>query len=147
MNPNGQNQRWSTWIFTVAFTKKGFSLAVVKSDFEKKTAAFIKGLFGSSAGQWRYTCRPQGMTVEVFIEDTDITPYDPAYQEWVKLRVTQFFVKGFGADITVDVEGKLRAGSREDGRPSDQLLILPNIDLIGGPDGKRVLPGRETEDS
>ena len=42
-------------------------------------------------------------------------------------NVQRFFVNGFGAGTTVGVDVKFEAGDRQDGRPAEQLVIIPSI--------------------
>jgi hypothetical protein len=42
----------------------------------------------------------------------------------------RFFESGLGQGTTVRMKVKLMAGSRQDGTPSEQLLIMPHINLL-----------------
>ena len=139
MNPNGQNQLWSKWTTKIQFRGKGFSMATTKDVLVSNYRKFARKLFGSSAGAFEFkTVRENGGQYLVFvlrIEDLDITPQDPAYVSWISEQSEFFFKHAFGPGVVVTVTGEIMAGSRQDGSPSDQWIILPSIrDLMGGPD-------------
>ena len=114
---------------TVGWRGKGIGAPVTMDVMKREFSKFIKLLFQSSAGQFHIQPVLGSIIFKVDIEGTDITPNDPAYVVWVRNRSETFFKKAFGPSVTVNVEGKLLAGSPQDGRPADQLIILPPLDL------------------
>jgi hypothetical protein len=55
--------------------------------------------------------------------------HDPAYTEWVHDKWRTFLTMGFGAQSDVQVHARLEAGDRQDGRPADQLIIMPTLSV------------------
>ncbi len=51
--------------------------------------------------------------------------HDPRFVEIMKARWEQFLTLGFGVGTVVTLKTKLEAGSRDDGTPADQLIIMP----------------------
>lgn len=122
MNPNSRNQLWSRWTFVVRpGIAKRHSFAEVKAN----AARFARKAFGSATemkievrrdGQWIIDVRTEGAPVH------ELTFVDYMSANWRK-----FFRAGFGEQTTVDISSKLEAGSRQDGSPSDQLILAPSI--------------------
>jgi hypothetical protein len=141
MNPNSSNQWWGKWTFTVSQTAKGHSRLVTRTELETHFARFARSLFGT-AGQARIDRTNNRLVLQMLIEGGNVVPHDPFFVEHVRQRAAAFFTKGLGAGITVSVEAKLMAGSRQDGTPSEQLLIIP---AISDPDlGKEATFGKRT---
>jgi hypothetical protein len=53
--------------------------------------------------------------------------HDPDYVNWMTRQWRRFFNEGFGPGTTVSVKVKIEAGDTQDGRPPDQLVILPSL--------------------
>lgn len=124
MNPNSAHQRWSLWQYRVYpdATKRPLS-----SDVTANCARFGRLLFGSASEMrivggtdadarryWEITVRAEGHSV-----------HDPSYVEWMHAAWQRFLLQGFGPTAEVRAHARLEAGSREDGTPPDQLIILP----------------------
>lgn len=124
---NGQNQKWSKWDFTLS--SASFSKAITKAELQQNLNRFFAKLFGTSAIEIKALLRGGKLKLKVLVEGGDIIPHDPAYFEWIKAQSTAFFVAGFGASTQVVIEGKLVAGSKQDGTPNEQLVVLPTIKL------------------
>jgi hypothetical protein len=121
MNPNSANQLWSRWTLTVtpAFVQ-------VRSFEEVKVnvTRFVRKAFGS-AGEMRITQTQRGYVVDIRVEGHPV--HDPTLVAYYTNAFDRFFKSGFGPKTVVSVEAKLEAGSRQDGTPPDQLVMLPPI--------------------
>jgi len=125
MNPNSQNQLWSKWVwFVVPGTIKQRPFSNVRDNL----ARFGQKAFGSSS-QMRIRQTGRGYIVEVLTEGHPV--HDPQYVAWMRSNWERFFVSGFGMGTTVKMTAKLMAGSRQDGTPPDQLLIIPKLIVPG----------------
>lgn len=119
-NPNGQNQRWSMWTFEVHEVGRH----VPKRDVEYNVAKWLRAGFGS-AGKVRVNWTRTGWRIQCLIEGP--TVHDPAYVASVRRQFAAFVVKGWGPLSFGSTKTKLMAGSREDGRPSEQMVEMPSI--------------------
>jgi hypothetical protein len=126
LDPNSQHQLWSRWVFGVEASPR--KLPDVKECAENARRFFAKG-FKSTMGQVR--CDQQG-TYYCFIVEIEGPPvHDPEYRAEVKARFEEKFMRlGFGpsARLTRFHAGVL-AGDKEDGRPPEQLLVMPTLRL------------------
>lgn len=132
---NSANQWWSKWTFTVV---PGGVRRRVFAEVRENCARFGRKAFGS-ASQMRVTQLPGAWRVEVRTEGHPA--HDAAYVAWMDAQWKRFFESGFGQDTQVSCAVKLEAGSRQDGTPAEQLLMLPRlsvraIDLAGVPEGR-----------
>src|SRR5688572_7131329 len=126
MNPNSRHQVWSLWTWTVMpGARRAIPFAQVRENLKK----FGRREFGSvsqmnvkyqASGHWIVKVRSEGHPV-----------HDPRLVEIMKGRWLAFFTLGFGVGTTVELETKLEAGSRDDGTPAEQLVILPPFRLTG----------------
>ena len=121
MNPNSANQRWSKWVITIrpGGTKKP-PFATVKAN----CARFGRSRFGS-ASNMRVTAYPDRVLVEVLTEGSPV--HDPQFVSHMRAMWDGFAAQGWGRGTTVELDARLMAGSRQDGTPSDQLIIAPPI--------------------
>lgn len=119
MNPNSTHQIWSRWTFTVT---PGRTIAASRLELEQNCGRFGRKAFGS-ASEMRITTRAGKLIVDVRTEGHPV--HEAAYVAWMRQQWTRFFRNGFGNKTRVDLETKLEAGSRQDGRPADQLIVLP----------------------
>ena len=55
--------------------------------------------------------------------------HDPQYTEWMHGQWRRFLKNGFGLQCAIHAHARLEAGDREDGRPADQLIILPPLSI------------------
>jgi hypothetical protein len=119
MNPNSTNQIWSKWTFTV-HPQKLVDFATVKQN----CARFGRQAFGS-VSQMRITQNLQDWVIEIRTEGVPV--HEPAFVTYMYENWCKFFYNGFGVLSTVACSSKLEAGSRQDGTPADQLIIVPPI--------------------
>lgn len=82
----------------------------------------------------RITQRGRDWTIEVRTERHPV--HDARFVDWMTEQWTRFFVNGFGVGTKVTCSTKLEAGSRQDGTPADQLVMIPPVCL--DPDLKGV---------
>lgn len=130
MNPNSANQRWSFWEYRVyPDGTKTPPFQMVKEN----CARFGRLVFGSASEMrlvhatdaggreyWEIAARSEGHPV-----------HDPLYTEWMHEQWRLFFRHGFGQSCEVQAHARLEAGSREDGTPPDQLIIIPELPSTG----------------
>lgn len=67
-------------------------------------------------GQWIIKVRTEGHPV-----------HDPKYLDYVCGLWRRFFFKGFGYSSIIEFSAKLEAGDAENGKPRDQLVIMPPL--------------------
>lgn len=94
-------------------------------EIKTNSARFLTKLLGTTTGQMGVEVERGTLIIRVRAEGPPV--HDSEYVKYIREQSTAFFVSGFGPSTQVDVQAKLEAGSREDGRPSDQLLIMPSI--------------------
>jgi hypothetical protein len=130
MNPNSQHQRWSFWEYRVyPDSTKRPTYELVK----KNAARFGRLLFGS-ASQMRLTCATDDVgrlywEIAVLTEGHPV--HEPGYVSWVHHQWAKFCRQGFGQTCEIRSHARLEAGDREDGRPADQLIMLPPLSAEG----------------
>lgn len=124
MDPNSTHQRWSKWMFVIRAHRKRPS----KADIIDNARRFFALTFRSTVGQvmvdvWRNT-----YTIYLVIEGP--AAHDPSVQDAIERQFREHFIcRGFGVGARLEkMEVGLLAGSREDGRPPDQLIVMPRID-------------------
>ena len=125
MDPNSQHQLWSKW--TVTVTPPTAPKLRTMAEVETNAARFFRKAFGT-ATQCRILATPDFWTFEVRTEGHPV--HDPAYADYMAQAFARFFTEGFGVGTQVATASKLEAGSRQDGTPADQMLILPTF-VIG----------------
>jgi hypothetical protein len=124
MDPNSQNQLWSRWTFTVLELGRH----VPQPDVELNVARWLRQGFGS-VGTVRVQATARGYRIEVLVEGRPA--HDQAFVALVREQFRRHFVeKGWGPVGAVGfVSARVVAGDKQDGRPRDQLVILPSIPL------------------
>jgi len=128
MDPNSAHQRWSFWEYRI------FPDAVHRpalADVKLNAARFGRKIFGS-ASEMRIICATDEYArvywdIAVLSEGHPV--HDTKYVEWVHGQWTRFFKNGFGKHCEVRTHARLEAGDREDGKPADQLIILPPLKM------------------
>jgi hypothetical protein len=129
-NPNSAHQRWSRWTFVVLLDARRIpTVDAVRLNFQR----YCSRLFKSSAGRVNVAIvrdsrvRPIRTYAVHKVEIEGPPVHDPAYQAWVRREFEGVFMaQGFGPGATLmQMEAVLLAGSREDGQPATQLLVLP----------------------
>jgi hypothetical protein len=135
MDPNSQHQRWSRWVFGIEASPR--KLPSRLSVLDNARRYFAAG-FQSTAG--RVKCQLLRTPLDVkfarratyYLLSIDIEgppAHDPAYQKSVRQDFAKKFVAGgfgFSARL-VKFEVQILAGDQQDGRPADQLLVLPTL--------------------
>jgi hypothetical protein len=130
-NPNSQHQLWSRWVFQVEADP--FKLPTLVECVDNFRSWCALG-FRTRAGRAR-VIQPTALDYVFLVEIEGPPAHDPQYREHVKRQFIEHFVfKGFGYSARlVQFQVKILAGSREDGTPADQLIVMPPLsDLLKG---------------
>lgn len=146
MNPNSANQWWSKWTFIV-FPQRPHAQHL--EEVTTNCARFGRKAFGGatemrvreveqlppdirhlvSRGITRRRLLKNVWIVEVRTEGE--STIDQQYVTSMGRQWTRFFREGFGQQTQVEVKVKHEAGSRQDGTPADQLIMLPPMAVEG----------------
>ena len=125
MDPNSTHQLWSRWTW---YVRPGRTLALPFEPVKLVLTNFVRSQFGST-GQMRITEPLDHYLIDVRIEGRPA--HDPDYVRITAPKFEAFFVSQFGVGTVVRLHGpRVEAGSRQDGRPPDQLVIIPSIPLL-----------------
>jgi hypothetical protein len=136
MNPNSHHQLWNRLAIVVTLPyRPSHAPRRFFEGVKGEIARELRRLFGSTGqARVRYAVDPpqpglrqERWLVDVRYEATDKPVYDPGYRRGIEHQLRAFFVKGFGALADVQIEARVEAGDSQDGRPPQQLLILPPI--------------------
>lgn len=123
INPNSQHQMWSRWTFQVRADLRKVPRYI---DCINNSRRFFKLLFGSVG---RARCDQVGRDFTFTVELEGVPAHDPQYVKDVKRQFTKHFMHrgfGFSARLTLFEVGVL-SGDKQDGKPPDQLLVLPQL--------------------
>jgi hypothetical protein len=122
MNFNSAHQVWSLWQYRV-YPETRPSFLLVKDN----CARFGRLAFGS-ASQMRiaqaYDTHGR-LYWEIAIRTDGHPVHERPYVEWMHDHWRTFFRQGFGQACEIQAHARLEAGDRQDGRPADQLIVLP----------------------
>ena len=124
MDPNSQHQVWSKWeyLVTPAPGRPRPSWDLVRAN----AARFARKAFGSAA-QMNIIERTQDWEFQILVEGPPV--HDPAYVEHIHAAWRKFLRNGFGEMCKVQSSAKLMAGDAENGKPRDQMIILPALEI------------------
>jgi hypothetical protein len=136
MDPNSQHQLWSLWTWTVkperapsklvsfgAAKKLPLSVDAIKTNI----ARFAQKCFGN-AGQMNVSQYSDGK-VEIKVRVEGHPVHDPAYVQHIRRSWDRFLVNGFGQRSKIEFSAKLEAGDVQDGKPREQLIIIPPLKI------------------
>jgi hypothetical protein len=131
MNLNSGNQRWSLWEYRVYPTRTQLMQPDFKS-VKANCAKFGRLVFGSASSMHiRYASDQVGrMYWEIAVLTEGHPVHDPQYTTWMHDQWRAFLHSGFGK-CDVQAHARLEAGDRQDGRPADQLIVLPGLTIEG----------------
>src|ERR1041384_418336 len=131
MNPNSAHQRWSLWEYRVYPSQTHRPLY---RDVKANCARFGRLMFGSASEMHVLCGRDEygRLYWEIKVRSEGHPVHDPRYVEWMHGVWRQFFQNGFGQTCDVWPHARLEAGDREDGRPPDQLIIMPSVKFMEG---------------
>jgi len=125
MDPNSAGQLWAKWTFEVYEPGRH----VQHAEVELNAARWLRRMFGS-ASTMRVVQTIRGWRIELLSEGKPA--HDPAFVESVKGQFQRSFVeKGWGPLALSKVSVKVMAGDKQDGKPREQMLIVPRLDLNG----------------
>jgi hypothetical protein len=127
MDPNSQHQSWSKWSYRVypeAARRPSFAMVKLLA------ARYARELFGAASQmRIRYGTDDAGKLCwdfEVLSEGHPV--HDPDFVDTIHRLWAAFLKTGFGGGCKITrATAELKAGAREDGRPADQLIILPSL--------------------
>jgi len=126
MDPNSAHQRWSLWQYRVYPDQTHRpSFATVKAN----VARFARLTFGSTS-EMRIVCATDDQARlywELSVRTEGHPVHDPRYVDWMHAQWRRFLLNGFGSSCIIHPHARLEAGDRQDGRPADQLIILPTL--------------------
>jgi hypothetical protein len=124
VDPNGQNQTWSQWTFSIRECGRHASYR----EIELNVARWLRMGFGS-VGKVRVRQTILGWIIETIVEGVPVQ--DPSYTTHVAQQFQRCFVEpGLGMFATSKVTSRLIAGSPQDGRPRMQWVEMPTIRLL-----------------
>jgi hypothetical protein len=130
MDPNSRNQRWSHWQFYV------YADGTKRPDFQtvkENCARFGRLMFGS-VSEMKVACsmdESKRLFWDIEVRTEGHPVHDPMYVEWMHEQWRRFFREGFGQSCEVKFNEQLIAGDRQNGKPADQLIIMPSIVEMG----------------
>lgn len=130
MQVNSANQIWSRWTFGVQASPDKLPLL---RECKKNFAGWCKMGFGS-AGRARIF-KPSVLEYVFEVEVEGPPANDPQYKTHIKREFIGYFMfKGFGYQSSlVRFDVKPLAGHFEDGKPADQMIVIPPLsDLLKG---------------
>lgn len=124
-NPNSQNQLWSRWTFRIRESGRH----VPFEDVQHNAAQWLRAGFGS-VGTARVRAAVRGWQIDLLVEGKPA--HDPKFVADVQRQFQRNFVaKGWGPLAIGTVRVEVLAGSKQDGRPAAQLVVIPRIELEG----------------
>jgi hypothetical protein len=138
MDPNSQHQTWSVWSITVPWAScpKRPGLA----DIRENGRRFFRQLFRTDVGQMRVgeltrpaapgavPNTPWALCIECRVEGVAV--HDPQLRAAAERQIRDHFLaRGFGqaAADQATVDAVLLAGDTQDGKPPQQVIVLPTI--------------------
>ena len=132
MDPNSQHQLWSKWTFYVAPGLKRPDIDTVRIAAWR----FAKLVFGTT-GQMRvepaHVRRLDGQIVNGVMVELMVEGHPSHDREFVNAMVRrwtgQFFLVGYGNGTYVDAKVRTLAGDQQDGKPRDQMIIMPTLNV------------------
>ena len=126
MNPNSAHQLWSLWTFE--FTARH----AVPYNVSYNARKFFKQLFNTDVGQVRVNSWPTDSfkttlwSIDLRIEGPPA--HDPDCRASVQKQFTEHFMKrGFRLPQFKSMEVSILAGDVQDGKPPDQLIVMPTL--------------------
>jgi hypothetical protein len=122
MNPNSDHQMWSLWVYEISGATKGQFF----NDVVRNCARFGTKAFGHAA-QMRVLQYQSHWEVRIMAEGYPV--HDDKFVAWMHEQWRNFLLKGFGYSSVVAASAKLLAGRPQDGRPADQLIIMPTLTM------------------
>lgn len=122
MNPNSAHQTWALYVYEVRGATKGQRF----DDVLTNCLRFGRKAFGSAA-QLRVIQYERCWEVRILAEGYPVD--DAAFTTWMHRQWEYFFKHGFGPSCVVKASARLMAGQRSDGKPADQMIIVPSIPI------------------
>lgn len=130
MDPNSQHQTWSLWVFKVIPGDKTKHPSVQEVKWNCWKFGRQPEIFGQT-GQMHVERVPRDIgefwIIKYRVEGKEV--FDPQLVKVYKAAWAKFFTNGFGAKTYVECEVKHEAGDKQDGKPPDQLIIIPPVNF------------------
>lgn len=123
MNPNSANQWWSRWTFKVW---PGIVKSRPFAEVQQNVARFARKGFGSGS-EMNITRMGDHWIIDIRTIGHPVT--DEAYVGYMRDAFERFFSVGFGVGTKTELKVRLEAGSKQDGTPAEQLIMLPTLKM------------------
>lgn len=129
IDPNSQHQLWSHWTFTVYEGGRHAPYA----DVALNAARWLRAKFGSVARARveEKLLIQRGISQKYYVIEAQVEgvpAHDPQLVTSVRQSFARDFVfRGWGPLATSDVTAKVMAGSKQDGKPAAQLVVMPRV--------------------
>jgi hypothetical protein len=123
MEVNSANQTWSKWVWIV---KPAVTFRPSRNEVVNKFATVGKKWFGS-ATEMRLRQKNKHYIIEYLTEGHPVN--DPTYVEFTRKSWQELFEKLFGIGTVSKLTARIMAGSKQDGSPAEQMIILPTISV------------------
>lgn len=120
MNPNSTNQQWSQWWILVNSDKYIDPREAERVDLQIRK--FARKTFGSG-GAIHIAHAVGSIRIQIIVESTRLPAHDPTVVEYLRQLWYKFFAS-LGPATRVGIEGKLMAGSTQDGKPPQQMILV-----------------------
>lgn len=129
-DPNSQHQMWGRWVFLVRADRKIPSEREARVNFIRWCAAGFKTTVGRARCDRR--AGRAGIYYRFAIEVEGPPVHDPEYRAAVRRQFEdRFLFPGFGPGATlVRFEAGVLAGDTQDGRPPEQMIVMPTVNLL-----------------
>jgi hypothetical protein len=131
MDPNSANQRWSFWQYRIYPDRtKRPEFPTIKEN----CARFARTVFGQASEMRVVVATDQHarLYVEVSVRTEGHPVHEAPYVTYMHEQWDRFLRNGFGPTCEIQSHAHLEAGSRQDGTPADQLIILPTLRVEEG---------------
>jgi hypothetical protein len=124
---NSQHQWWSYWRFEVSTPKPS---KVTVEEIKVNISRLTRKVY-SSTTQARIN-KLGGSVFIVEVRSEGHPCFDPDYQRHVLGLFEKLFRNGFGEGTAVKLTTKLLSGNPQDGRPVEQAVMLPRLEVVLG---------------
>lgn len=123
IDPNSQHQLWSEWRFLV-YEGTGTKLHI--EHVKRNVHLWAKQTFRTTDGVMNVEQLPSGYKISLIVEGA--SAHDPTFYKYIDMQFTSFVRNGWGAGAIPFLECKILAGDKQDGKPRDQMIVMPTLD-------------------
>lgn len=130
IDPNSEHQLWARYTFKVYGGR-----IIPDREARLNITRWLRHMFGA-AGRVRFLTTIEGprntvvFTAEVEAEGR--AAHDPTYESYVRREWDKLVEKGWGRTAIGALHIKILAGDLQDGKPREQLIVMPSINLLNG---------------